>query len=234
MANATYPVNSAGSMAFVSTISALVFAFLFPICSANGFFQPFVLAVVTGIVAEVMRRHTIRKLVADRSATDPDGVLAVYVNGAQVGTIGAVDVISLKLDALADPRNYGAQLANVIGFAGRGALAALVLMPLLLFWQCVISACVSPASLRAALSMMAQLQPADLASSATQLLYVTQILFILVIGVSFSFGIDLGLANVFRRAVHRRIRLKINCASEGDLHFSPAGQLSHEAELTLR
>ncbi|MFM0411309.1 hypothetical protein [Paraburkholderia dipogonis] len=221
MANANYPVNSAGSAAFVTTVSAFVFAFLVPICSADGVIQPAVVAVLAGIFAEMSRRHVVRKLVASLNATDADAALDIYINGAKVGTIASVDVISLKLDALREPRNYAAQLANIIGFSGRGALVALVLVPLMLFWTCVVSAWTSPASLQTTMSMIARLQPADLARAATQVLFIAQIVFMLVIGTSFSFGIDLGLTNVFRSAVHRRIRLRINCASEGPLHFSP-------------
>lgn len=221
MANANYPINSAGSAAFVAVVSACVFAFLVPVCNANGFVQPLVVGVAAGIFAELSRRYMVRKLVANRNATDADTLLDVYVNGAQVGTIAAVDVISLKLEALSDPRHYAAQFANIVGFAGRGALAALILMPLLLFWCCVISACVSPSVFQASMSMVAHLQPADLTRIAAQVLFITQILFMVLIGASFSFGVDLGLSNVFSSAVHRRIRLKINCATEGTLHFSP-------------
>ncbi|REG45433.1 hypothetical protein B0G80_9028 [Paraburkholderia sp. BL6669N2] len=222
MANANYPVNSAGSAAFVATVSALVFAFLVPICSADGVIQPVVVAVLAGIFAEMSRRHAVRKLVASLNATDPDAFLAVYINGAQVGSIASIDAISLKLDSLRDPRNYAAQFANIIGFAGRGTLAALILVPLMLFWICVVSAWISPATFQTTMSMIVRLQPADLARAATQILVATQIVFMFVIATSFSFGVDLGLANVFRSAVHRRIRLKINCASEGKLYFSPA------------
>lgn len=207
MSNANYPVNSAGSAAFAATVSAFVFAFLVPICSVDGVIQPAVVAVLAGIFTEMSRRHAVRKLVASLNATDADASLDVYVNGAQVGTIASIDVISLKLDALRDPRNYAAQFVNILGFAGRGTLAALILVPLLLFWTYVVSAWMSPASLQAAISMLAHLQPADLARVATQVLYIAQIVFMLVIAASFSFGIDLGLANVFRNAVHRRIRL---------------------------
>ncbi|WP_183802494.1 hypothetical protein [Paraburkholderia fungorum] len=221
MANANYPINSAGSAAFVAVVSACVFAFLVPVCNANGFVQPLVVGVAAGIFAELSRRYMVRKLVANRNATDADTLLDVYVNGAQVGTIAAVDVISLKLEALSDPRHYAAQFANIVGFAGRGALAALILMPLLLFWYGVISAWVSPAGFQSSMSMIAHLQPTDLTRIAAQLLFITQILFMVLIGASFTLGVDLGLANVFRSAVHRRIRLKINCATEGTLHFSP-------------
>lgn len=221
MANANYPVNSADSMAFVTTISAFVFAFLIPICNADGFAQPAVVAVLAGFFAELTRRRTIRKLSASRDGTAADACLDVYVNGARVGTIPAIDVISLKLDALRDPRNYAAQLANIIGFSCRGALVSVVLMPLLLFWVYLISAWISPVSFHTSMSMIAHLQPADLTRAASQLILITQILFMLTIGTSFSFGIDLGLANVFRRAVHSRIRRKLNCASEGALYFSP-------------
>jgi len=221
MANANYPINSAGSAAFATVVSACVFTFLVPVCSADGFVQPLVVSVAAGIFAELSRRYLVRKLVANRNAAAADALLDVYVNGAQVGTVAAIDVISLKLDALSDPRNYAAQFANIIGFAGRGALAALILMPLLLFWYGVISAWVSPAGFQSSMSMIAHLQPTDLTRIAAQLLFITQILFMVLIGASFSFGVDLGLSNVFSSAVHRRIRLKINCATEGTLHFSP-------------
>ena len=137
MANATYPVNSAGSAAFVTTVSALVFAFLVPICSAGGVIQPAVVAALAGIFAEMSRRHVVRKLVASLKATDADASLDVYINGAKVGSIASIDVISLKLDALRDPRNYAAQFVNILGVAGRGTLAALILVPLMLFWAYV-------------------------------------------------------------------------------------------------
>ncbi|MFM0756076.1 hypothetical protein [Paraburkholderia strydomiana] len=222
MANANYPVNSAGSAAFMTIVSALVFAFLVPICSADGVIQPVIVAVLAGIFAEMSRRHTIRKLVASLNATDAHAFLDVYINGAQVGAIASTDVILLKLDALRDPRNYAAQFVNIVGVAGRGTLAVLILVPLMLFWAYVVSAWVSPASLQAATSMIARLQPADLARVAIQILYIAQIVFMLVIASSLTFGVDLGLVNVFRNAVHRRIRLKINCASDGTLHFVPA------------
>lgn len=222
MSNANYPVNPAGSAAFAATVSAFVFAFLVPICSADGVIQPAIVAVLAGIFAEMLRRHTVRKLVTSLNATDADAFLNVYITGAQVGTIASIDAISLKLDALRDPRNYAAQFVNIIGVAGRGTLAALILVPLMLFWTYVVSAWISPASLQAAVSMIARLQPADLARVALQILYIAQIVFMLVIASSLTFGVDLGLANVFRNAVHRRIRLKINCASDGTLHFVPA------------
>lgn len=125
MSNANYPVNSAGSAAFAATVSAFVFAFLVPICSVDGVIQPAVVAILAGIFTEMSRRHAVRKLVASLNATDADASLDVYVNGAQVGTIASIDVISLKLDALRDPRNYAAQFVNILGFAGRGTLAAL-------------------------------------------------------------------------------------------------------------
>jgi|GEM_PF-4625535 len=126
MSNANYPVNSAGSAAFAATVSACVFAFLVPICSADGVIEPAVVAVLVGIFAEMLRRHTVRKLVTSLNATDADALLDVYINGAQVGTIASIDAISLKLDALRDPRNYAAQFVNILGFAGRGTLAALI------------------------------------------------------------------------------------------------------------
>jgi len=221
MSNANYPVNPVGSAAFAATVSAFVFAFLVPICSADGVIEPAVVAVLAGIFAEMSRRHAVRKLVASLNATDADAFLDVFINGAQVGTIASIDVISLKLDALRDPRNYAAQFLNILGVAGRGTLAALILVPLMFFWAYVVSAWISPASLQAATSMIA-LQPADLARVAIQISYIAQIVFMLVIGSSLSFGIDLGLANVFRNAVHRRIRRKFNCASDGTLHFVPA------------
>jgi hypothetical protein len=222
MANANYPVNSAGSAAFVTTVSAFVFAFMIPICNAGGFVQPVIVAVLAGALAEATRRRTIRKLVASLDQTDAHAILEVYLNGAKVGAIAAIDVLSLKLDALRDPRNYAAQVANVFGFACRGALAALAIMPLFLFWLCVGEAWLAPASFLASMSAIAHLQAADLTRFASQLTVMTQIIFICVIGASFSFGIDLGLDNLFRRAVHREIRRKLNCASEGSLDFSPA------------
>jgi hypothetical protein len=224
MANANHPVNSAGSMAFVTTISAFVFAFLIPICNADGFVRPVIVAVLAGVLAEVTRRRTIRKRAASRDSTDADAFLDVYLNGAQVGSIAAIDVISLKLDALRDPRNYAAQLANIVRFSCRGAFVAVILLPLLLFWGCLIWAWISPASFQTSMSLIAHLQPSDLARAASQLLLLTQILFMLTIGASFSFDVDLGLANVFRRAVHQRIRRKLNCASEGALDFSPVSR----------
>ncbi|MFM0197274.1 hypothetical protein PQQ65_29630 [Paraburkholderia strydomiana] len=222
MSNANYPVNSVGSAAFAATVSAFVFAFLVPICSADGVIEPAVVAVLAGIFVEMSRRHAIRKLVASLNATDAHAFLDVYINGAQVGTIASTDVISLKLEALRDPRNYAAQFLNIVGVAARGTLAALILVPLMLFWAYVVSAWVFPASLQTAISIIAPLQPADLARVAIRILYIAQIVFMLVIASSLTFGVDLGLANVFRNAVHRRIRLKINCASDGTLHFVPA------------
>jgi hypothetical protein len=224
MANATYPVNSAGSAAFVTIVSAFVFAFLVPICNADGYVQPVIVAVLTGVFAEITRRRAIHKLAASRDSTAADALLDVYVNGANVGSIAAIDIFSLKLDALRDPRNYAAQLANIIGFSCRGALAAIVLLPLLLFWTCLISAWISPASFQTSMSMIVHLQPSDVSRAASQLLVLTQILFMLTIGASFGFGIDLGLSDVFRRAVHQRIRRKVNCASEGTLYFSPVAR----------
>ena len=119
MSNANYPVNSAGSAAFAATVSAFVFAFLVPICSARVI-EPAIVAVLAGIFAEMSRRHTVRKLVASLNSTDADAFLDVYINGAQVGTIASIDAISLKLDALRDPRTYAAQFVNIIGVAGRG------------------------------------------------------------------------------------------------------------------
>ena len=224
MANATYPVNSAGSAAFVTIVSAFVFAFLIPICNADGYVQPVIVAVLAGIFAEITRRRTIHKLAASRNSTGADALLDVYANGALVGSIAAIDVISLKLDALRDPRNYAAQLFNIIGFVCRAVFVAALLLPLHLFWACLISAWISPVNFQASVSMIAHLQPSDLASAARQLFFIGRILFMLTVGVTFGFGIALGLANVFRRAVHQRIRREINCAAEGTLHFSPVAR----------
>ncbi|MEZ0606277.1 hypothetical protein ACAX43_29740 [Paraburkholderia sp. IW21] len=217
MASVNYPVNTPGSIAFTSAVAACVFAFLLPFCHEGGYLQPAFLSLLAGVCVEVARRNVIRKLVNELNASSAGPLLAVVVNGARVGEITGTDLIGLKLDALRDPRNYAAQLHNVIGFGLRSAAVSLVLTPLLLFWTSVISASIAPASFQAAMSAIAHLQAGDIPHAASTLILLAQTVFILVVGASFSFGFDLGLANVFRRDVHRRIRRSVNCASDGTL-----------------
>ncbi|MFM0082849.1 hypothetical protein P0D72_28855 [Paraburkholderia sediminicola] len=226
MASVNYPVNTPGSIAFTSAVAACVFTFLLPFCHEGGYLQPAFLAILAAVCVEVARRNVIRKLVSELNASSAGPLLAVVVNGAPVGEITGTDLIGLKLDALRDPHNYAAQLNNVIGFALRSAAVSLVLVPVVLFWASVISASIAPAPFQATMSAIAHLQTGDIPRAATTLIVLSQTVFILVMGASFSFGVDLGLANVFRRDVHRRIRRCVNCASDGTLSLQSAADAS--------
>lgn len=216
--NARFNGNTAGSVAFTTAVAACLFAFFLPVFHADGVLKPACLAVAAAVIVEMNRRSIIGELVkrANRKA-GTSSRQAVYINDIRVGYIREAEVIAIKLEELRDPRNYVAQFGNVIGFMCRGAAASIVLTPLLLFWLALFGAWTAPETFQTAVSAMVHLQPGDLAKFATTLILLSQIAFVIAVGLSFVFGFDLGLENVFRRAAHRKIRLAIDCATDGEM-----------------
>jgi hypothetical protein len=226
--NARFNGNTAGSVAFTTAVATCLFGFLLPVFHADGALKPVCLAVAGALIVEMNRRTIIGGLVKRASRkTGTSARQAVYINGVRVGEIREADAIAIKLEALRDPRNYVAQFANIIAFMCHGAAASLVLMPLLLFWLALFCAWTAPETFQTAISAMVHLQPGDLANIATTLILLSQIAFVIAVGLSFVFGFDLGLENVFRRAAHREIRLTIDCATDGEMTLrAPSASLA--------
>jgi hypothetical protein len=216
--NARFNRDTAGSVAFIAAVAACLFVFFVPVFYADGVLKPACLAVAAALIVEMNRRSIIGGLVkrANRKA-GTSARQAVYINDVRVGYIRETEVLAIKLEALRDPRNYVAQFANVIAFMCGGAAASLVLTPPLLFWLALFCTWTAPETFQTAISAMVHLQPADLANFATTLILLSQIAFVIAVGLSFVFGFDLGLENVFRRAAHREIRLAIDCATDGEM-----------------
>lgn len=224
MMSTPYPTNTWGSLAFTSAVAASAFVVLSPLIGrdgAQGLFFPGVLAVLIAIAAEIFRRHTIRSLLTELAQAHSSARYDVMVNGVQVGTIARTDVISLKLDAMRDPRTYVAQFTDLASIAARDAAITLALVPILLFWLVVASSVVAPAEVRSTFAALGYLSADDLAKSAASVTQIALLAFIVVIGVRLSVGTTEGIFNAFRRSVHMKIRQRVACPSVGTLSLRP-------------
>ncbi|MEX3969848.1 hypothetical protein [Paraburkholderia caribensis] len=223
MSKPNYPTNTAGSMAFAAAVAACVFVVLIPAGLCEGFFLSTLTSVLAAFAVEFGRRTRIRKLLTRRDEAQQSGSrLEVIVNNARVGEIGEAETIDIKLDALRDARNYAAQVTNLIAFLVRCALLSLVLTPALIFWGLVLQAWIDPAAFRATMSTLLQLQPASVMTLGTTLITFCMTVFVLTMGCSITFGLNLGLSNMFRLTVDRAIAAKLGCAAPGHVRLRPA------------
>jgi len=224
MENIRFKGNTAGSVAFTTAIAAGFFVFFMPVFYPDGYVTPACLAALSALAVEMHRRNIIRGLVErGRSETGTSGLKAVYVNEVQVGDITLAEVIAIKLEALRDPLNYFAQFANVLNFVLRGIAVSAVVTPVLVFWVAVFSAWIAPGSCQPTVSALTHLRPGDLSKFATLLIVFSQITFVTTLGLSLFLGFNLGLENVFRRAVDRKIRRHVGCASAGPMTLATLG-----------
>jgi hypothetical protein len=223
MSKPNYPTNTAGSLAFTAAVAACVFVILIPAGLGDGFLLPAVTSALAAFAVEFGRRTHIRKLVARRDEVQQSGSrLEVIVDHTRVGVISESETLDIKLNALRDPCNYVAQFTNLLTFLVRCALLSLVLTPVLLFWVSVLQAWIDPAGSKATMSTLLQLQPASLMTLGTTLITVCMTVFMLTVGCSISFGLNLGLSNMFRLAVDRAIAAKLECAVPGRIRLRPA------------
>ena len=234
MSKPNYPTNTAGSLAFTAAVAASVFVILIPAGLGDGFFLPTLTSVLSAFAVEFGRRTYIRKLVAKRDEVQQSGSrFEVVINDARIGEIGEVETIDIKLNALRDAHNYAAQLTNLLAFLIRCAFLSLVLTPVLLFWAFVLQAWIDPAGSKAIMSTLLQVQPASLMTLGTTLITFCMTVFMLTVGCSVSFGLNLGLANMFRQAVDREIATKLECAASGRVRLRPARAVLADAQEML-
>ncbi|CAN7794555.1 hypothetical protein LJR267_009496 [Paraburkholderia hospita] len=223
MSKPNYPTNTAGTLAFAAAVAACVFVILIPAGLSDGFFLPALTSALAAFTVEFGRRTRIRKLVERRDEVQQSGSrFEVIVNDARVGEIGVIETIDIKLNALSDARNYAAQFMNLLAFLIRCALLSLVLTPVLLFWAFVFQAWIDPSGSKAIMSSFLQLQPASVMTLGTTLITFCMTVFMLTVGCSISFGPNLGLSNMFRRAVDRAIAAKLECPVPGRIRLRPA------------
>lgn len=231
MSKPNYPTNTAGSLAFTAAVAACVFVILIPAGLGDGFFLPALTSVLAAFAVEFGRRSHIGKLVARRDEVRQSGSrLEVIVNDARVGVISESETLDIKLNALRDPRNYAAQFTNLLAFLVRCALLSLVLTPVLFFWGFVFQAWIDPAGMKATMSTLLQLQPANMMALGTTLITFCMTVLMLIVGCSISFGLNLGLTNMFRQAVDRAIATKLECAIAGRVRLRPARAVLADAQ----
>jgi len=218
-----YPTNTWGSLAFTTAVAVSAFIALSPLIGRDGLeglLFPGILAALIALATEVFRRNTIRTLLAELASARDSRSHDVLVNGVRVGSIARTNVISLKLDALRDARNYAAQFVAIASMAVRCAVISLVLVPVLVFWLVIACALISPAEVRLTFTALTSLGADGLSRSAASITQIAMLVFVLVVGMR-TFGKPERSLNAFRRSVHTKIRERVGCSSEGVLSLRP-------------
>ncbi|MFL9876484.1 hypothetical protein [Paraburkholderia megapolitana] len=225
-----------GSAAAIAATSALAFVLgdAITLHSSPAFMSGF--AVLIGGAVEYARVQRLRDLDRALQRSRRDVACSVALNGIPVGHVPESDLIEMQIQSLCNPRNFAAQYASVLAFAGRCALIAAVVTPVTLFWGTEALAWFRP---RDALTIMhmftgagpgADLRPVrDLSESLLPLgarltFSLATVVCATTVAVRLGFPTGEPLRNAFRAEVSARLRRILKLAPHGEIDIvGPVG-----------
>lgn len=228
----------AGSLAFVVASTALAYAsatlFLPASVDATVIARRLFLALVVGLLGEVIRRAKLAEVGREVTNADERVKVEVSVNGVQVGELSELAYGQARLAAANDPRNYVAQAGRLaVGLWRHGMLAFAWTAFIVAAWL-VITCLLTPDEFARDLIAYAA-SPASRFGHATALATalhdVAQLLawsygtvFVIAAGVRMQFGAPLSILGAFRADVERRVRLIVGTTADGNLSLAWTGR----------
>lgn len=209
-----------GTAAFIAATAALSFVAVMIATTGQIAGQAaIIIALACAAAAQSCRHVKLRLLRNAVTQADASSVVQIRVSNVPAGQMPETQYRKLELDTWMDARNYVAQFKAILAFAGNCLWAALVLVPVVVFWYLAIEAFADPASLVAALFSLHS--PVDNAGSPAALLSTVQSIGHLLItlaggtwfvlaGAMYIYRVGYRVENTFRTDFDNRVRCAIN------------------------
>ncbi|MFC0403165.1 hypothetical protein [Paraburkholderia rhizosphaerae] len=216
-----------GTAAFIAATAALSFvALMIATTGQIAWYTASVIALACAAAAQSCRYAKLRTLRDAIARSEASSVLEVHINGVPAGRMAETQYRKLELESWMDARNYVAQFVAILAYAGNCLWAALLLVPVVVFWYLGIEAFADPGSLAAALTSL-QAAAQNAAGPATLIYAIGHLLVTLaggtwfvLAGSMFAYRLGYRIENRFRTDFDNRVRCAVNAAMNGPVNIA--------------
>ncbi|RQR26328.1 hypothetical protein DIE23_29970 [Burkholderia sp. Bp9143] len=213
-----------GSIAFVASVTSVVWCLLALWGGQAYLYAGVILAATFALVLDFIRRKKIERIERELESANATSVRRIFVNEIQVGTLPAREVAELKLRVALDPAVYVSQFLAVGKTLLHGAVVTAIVVPLAIFWRVVLNVWIDPHHAAQTVSILSSTVQSlanhgalqemfELFAQATQRCVVA--IWMLATAVLTIFWPAKFIPNTFRNRLHRLLRQRVNCAVDG-------------------